>query len=437
MKKIMVLLLAVMLCISLSACNSNNPSVTTQPTVSDTTGTEEKTELTLWTYPVGGWANPTKVADLITAFHNQYPQYHVSVEYLDYDTGDDKVEAAIENGQKPDLVLEGPERLVANWGSRGLMADLSDLWEDKTADQIFEPVRAASRYHNGEYYIFPVSMTTHCMAINRDMFEAAGALQYIDEENRTWSTQDFIHAVEALQAYGQEEIGDVYCGGQGGDQGTRALVTNLYGGAFTNKEHTAYVFNSDENIQALELLYDIDGIDFQTDMSGGDSIDRFCNGEVAMTFCWNVSIEVERTMENPSRNFDILPMTFPTDSGEPCLQGGIWGFGIFDNGDVEKLEAAKTFIRFMTTDDAQYSRAVLTSTQFPVRDMKDLYANDELMAEYSLFGQYMGDYYQITPGWADARTAWWNMLQEIGAGENIAETVEKFEDMANEAAGGS
>ena len=61
----------------------------------------------------------------------------------------------------------------------------------------------------------------------------AVALQYIDEETHTWTTEDFIKAVSALVAYGQEHVGVVYCKNQSGDQGTRALVNNLYGGSFT------------------------------------------------------------------------------------------------------------------------------------------------------------------------------------------------------------
>ena len=77
----------------------------------------------------------------------------------------------------------------------------------------------------------PVCMIAHGMAINRDAFEAADALQYLNEETRTWnSTEDFYKAVEAVAAAGNEYVGVIYCGGQGGDQGTRALITNLGGG---------------------------------------------------------------------------------------------------------------------------------------------------------------------------------------------------------------
>ena len=132
---------------------------------------------------------------------------------------------------------------------------------------------------------------------------------------------------------------------------------------------------------------------------------------------------------------EIFPMAFPTESGDPKLCGGIWGFGIFDNGAEAKIEAAKTFIDFIAADPDQVKDSVLASTYFPVRtSVGDIYADNEIMSEYSKFMAYLGDYYQITPGWATARTEWWNMLQRVGSGEDVESAVKTFVDNANAAA---
>ena len=84
----------------------------------------------LWTYPIGGWGKDETVQELISSFNAKYPDIKVTVEYLDYTNGDDQVNTAIEGGSAPDLIMEGPERLVANWGAKGVMAPLNDLWTD-------------------------------------------------------------------------------------------------------------------------------------------------------------------------------------------------------------------------------------------------------------------------------------------------------------------
>lgn len=426
MKRYYSLAVALLAAVSLPACSQEEPVPAPSPeTVSDTLFNEDIT-LSLWTYPVGNWGNPTALSSLLTEFRKAYPQIHISVKCLDYTTGDDKIYEALKNGTAPDLVFESSERLVAAWGEKGLMVDLSDLWESKYTEQVYPFVRSACQHNDGSYYILPICMSAHCMAINYDLFQEADALRYIDEDSRTWSTEDFIHAVETLHAFGQERVGTVYCGGQGGDQGTRALVNNLYGGSFTDNTHTHYTVDSEENIRALELLSNLEGISFDLSLVGSDEVDLFCRGELAMAFCWNGTLEVAQTIQNPYLNFDIFPMAFPTDSGQPKLSGGIWGLGIFDNKDEAKIEAAKTFIRFMTENNEQYTKCVLTSNFWPVREMQDIYDNDKLMSEYSIFIPYMTDYYQNTPYWAEARTAWWKMLQKISQGADIRTAVKEF-----------
>ena len=79
--------------------------------------------------------------------------------------------------------------------------------------------------------------------------------------------------------------------------------------------------------------------------------------------------------------------------------------------------------------------SVLASTYFPVRtSVGGIYAGNEVMSEYSKFMGYLGDYYQITPGWTTARTEWWNMLQRVGSGEAVETAVKTFVDNANAAA---
>ena len=64
---------------------------------------------------------------------------------------------------------------------------------------LFYSFTAVSYTHLGTYYMYPLSVAAHCMAINYEAFEAAGALQYIDEETRTWTTDNFVKAMEAVR----------------------------------------------------------------------------------------------------------------------------------------------------------------------------------------------------------------------------------------------
>lgn len=401
-----------------------------------------KADLKLSTYPIGQWGKSESVDALLENFNKKYPNVHVSVEYLDYTNGDDQVNTAIEGKAAPDLIMEGPERLVANWGAKGLMVDLKDIFEDEASQDIYKNVKDACASSDGKYYEYPLAMVAHCMAINKTMFEKADALQYIDAEKHTWTTENFFKAVEAINKSGQNDVLAVYCGGQGGDQGTRALVNNLYGGTFTNKEHTEYTVDSPENIKALEELKKAKGVNFDPALVGGDEINLFRNGTLAMSLCWNSAQQNNKDNGEAGKTNngdEIIPMMFPTDKGDPQLCGGIWGFGIFDNGDENKIKAAKTFIRFMCNDPEQAKLSVQTTGYFPTHEkMTGVYDGTEIADTMKMFTEqfmpHFGDYYQVVPGWAQARTEWWNMLQKIGQGGDVKTELATFQEKANAAA---
>ena len=401
-----------------------------------------KADLKLFTYPIGQWGKSESVDALLENFNKKYPNVHVSVEYLDYTNGDDQVNTAIEGKAAPDLIMEGPERLVANWGAKGLMVDLKDIFEDEASQDIYKNVKDACASSDGKYYEYPLAMVAHCMAINKTMFEKADALQYIDAEKHTWTTENFFKAVEAINKSGQNDVLAVYCGGQGGDQGTRALVNNLYGGTFTNKEHTEYTVDSPENIKALGELKKAKGVNFDPALVGGDEINLFRNGTLAMSLCWNSAQQNNKDNGEAGKTNngdEIIPMMFPTDKGDPQLCGGIWGFGIFDNGDENKIKAAKAFIRFMCNDPEQAKLSVQTTGYFPTHEkLTGVYDGTEIADTMKMFTEqfmpHFGDYYQVVPGWAQARTEWWNMLQKIGQGGDVKTELAAFQEKANAAA---
>ena len=114
---------------------------------------------------------------------------------------------------------------------------------------------------------------------------------------------------------------------------------------------------------------------------------------------------------------------------------------MFDNGDAAKIDAAKTFIKYFADGEGTID-AVKASKYFAVRDTAEgidltgIWADNAIMNEYTKLMPYLGDYYQVTSGWATARTEWWNMLQRIGGGGDVATEVATFCANANAAAAG-
>lgn len=443
MKKPLALLLAAGMTLGLAACGNGSQGNSESPAPGGETGGSSSgaVELNLWSFNVGGFAEASNWEPIIAAFNEQNPDIKITVTPINYQDGDQKLTSAITAGTGPDIIFEGPERIVGNYAREGLMVDLSDLWETGGSD-IAEGISSVSQL-DGTYYMYPLSVAAHCMAINYEAFEAAGALQYIDEETRTWTTDNFVKAMEAVRdaaAAGTINIntpGIIYCGAQGGDQGTRALVNNLYSDYFVNEDGTAYTANSENNVKALKLLqYMVNNGSMSANASfaAADELQAFANQTCAVSFCWNYA---NYTQYAAQTQFTPFAMAFPSDDGKPELEmAGPYGFGVFNNKDEAKIEATKKFVQFVCDDQTVGVEAVKATGFFPVHsDWGDVYTGDadaETRAPFALMSDYLGRYYNLTGGWTEQRGYWWPMLTEImTTGADVQTAADKYAAQAN------
>ena len=443
MKKPLALLLAAGMTLGLAACGNGSQGNSESPAPGGETGGSSTgaVELSLWSFNVGGFAEASNWEPIIAAFNEQNPDIKITVTPINYQDGDQKLTSAITAGTGPDIIFEGPERIVGNYAREGLMVDLSDLWETGGSD-IAEGISSVSQL-DGTYYMYPLSVAAHCMAINYEAFEAAGALQYIDEETRTWTTDNFVKAMEAVRdaaAAGTINIntpGIIYCGAQGGDQGTRALVNNLYSDYFVNEDGTAYTANSENNVKALKLLQDMvnnGSMSANASFAAADELQAFANQTCAVSFCWNYA---NYTQYAAQTQFTPFAMAFPSDDGKPELEmAGPYGFGVFNNKDEAKIEAAKKFVQFVCDDQTVGVEAVKATGFFPVHsDWGDVYTGDadaETRAPFALMSDYLGRYYNLTGGWTEQRGYWWPMLTEImTTGADVQTAADKYAAQAN------
>ena len=443
MKKPLALLLAAGMTLGLAACGNGSQGNSESPAPGGETGGSSTgaVELNLWSFNVGGFAEASNWEPIIAAFNEQNPDIKITVTPINYQDGDQKLTSAITAGTGPDIIFEGPERIVGNYAREGLMVDLSDLWETGGSD-IAEGISSVSQL-DGTYYMYPLSVAAHCMAINYEAFEAAGALQYIDEETRTWTTDNFVKAMEAVRdaaAAGTVNVatpGIIYCGAQGGDQGTRALVNNLYSDYYVNEDGTSYLANSENNVKALKLLQDMvnnGSMSANASFAAADELQAFANQTCAVSFCWNYS---NYTQYAEQTQFTPFAMAFPSDDGKPELEmAGPYGFGVFNNKDEAKIEAAKKFVQFVCDDQTVGVEAVKATGFFPVHsDWGDVYTGDadaETRAPFALMSDYLGRYYNLTGGWTEQRGYWWPMLTEImTTGADVQTAADKYAAQAN------
>ena len=427
MKKFLALTLTLVMVLSLAACGGKKEE-TPAP---DDSGNETaaQTEIVWWAFPTFG-VDSGYEQEMADAFMAANPDVKITVETIDFQSGPDALTSAITAGTAPDILFDAPGRII-EYGNAGNLVALDDMIGELKGDLASESLLDTCVGADGSYYMYPISSSPFYMGLNKEMLEKADALQYVNlEGDRTWTTENFVKMCEALRDAGVcMTPGIVYCGAQGGDQGTRALVNNLYSGTIVGSDGK---WNVGENgVKALELLktmYDNKSMDAGFSMAAADELQQFQQETCAMTFCWGTS----NAKSYASEDYTQISVPFPSDDGVPELEYLVNGFCVFDNGDDAKAEASKRFISFIC-DDAEWGpKSVVQTGAFPVRaSFGNLYEGNDEMSLLASWSQYYGPYYNTRAGFAAMRPLWFNMLQQVFNGTPAQEAADAFNSGAN------
>ena len=428
MKKFLALTLTLVMVLSLAACGGKKETPAA-PAEENKESAAAQTEIVWWAFPTFG-VDSGYEQELADAFMASNPDVKITVETIDFQSGPDALTSAITAGTAPDILFDAPGRII-EYGNAGNLVALDDMIGELKGDLASESLLDTCVGADGSYYMYPISSSPFYMGLNKEMLEKADALQYVNlEGDRTWTTENFVKMCEALRDAGVcMTPGIVYCGAQGGDQGTRALVNNLYSGTIVGSDGK---WNVGENgVKALELLktmYDNKSMDAGFSMAAADELQQFQQETCAMTFCWGTS----NAKSYASEDYTQISVPFPSDDGVPELEYLVNGFCVFDNGDDAKAEASKRFISFIC-DDAEWGpKSVVQTGAFPVRaSFGNLYEGNDEMSLLASWSQYYGPYYNTRAGFAAMRPLWFNMLQQVFNGTPAQEAADAFNSGAN------
>ncbi len=434
MKKFLSILLSLGLACSLFAGCGNEQAPTTQNNETSKNDTQQTktTEITWWAFPTFA-----KVDDISGKYEEQLaqkfmeanPNIKVTVEMIDFQNGPEKLTAAIQGGTAPDILFDAPGRIM-EYASSGTLVNLDDMFTADFKADITSEGLLSSCSDGKNYYMYPISAAPFTMALNKTILEKEGLLDMAPVDgDRTWTTEEFIALSKALQEKGYKGA-EIYCGGQGGDQGTRAFISNLTGATIMDAGRTKYTMDTKEGIDAVKMI--LDGIDagyMSANPAGvaNDALDHFDQGQVAISILWGPGLAKGRESNLKQSGIEALSVSLPSPTGKPSLEYLINGFCVFDNGDADKIAASKEFIKFLCDDEVVGKENVVATGCFPVRkSFGNLYGDDKEMAYYSELSKYYGTYYNTVPGFASMRPFWWGSLQSVFTKDKTPEEAMKY-----------
>lgn len=396
-----------------------------------------KAELDFWDFP--NFSSESGVAgdfekNLIAAFEKEYPTIKVNFKLISFADGPAEIESAIKNGKAPDIVYDAPGRIIV-WAERGLLEPLDDVLATEKP-YITTGLLSVSAGKDRRTYMYPMHEGAFSMAFNKEMLEDMGLIDLLpyNRRDRSWSLDEYEKLLTAIKGKlsGEQTPGVFYYKTQGGDQGTRAFLMNLYGNvSLLNGDYSKYTFNSVNAVKNIEWTVNamkkgllLDG----ADKTSNDAIGMFVESKAAHTILYSPQLN---KMYNGKRNYkgkDFTPifMPFPNNSGAPSLEFLAGGACIFNNGNAEKIKAAKKFLHFAATDKVWGKKLVDASGGFPASSKIEIETEDPEILYNSVLQRFFGQYYNNITGFSEMRGYWNTALKEAAAGKDIQTVLNKF-----------
>jgi ABC-type glycerol-3-phosphate transport system substrate-binding protein len=320
--------------------DESEPSVAEEP-ADDTVAADEAVELTIvWM----GWPEE-QVTPTMELFEANHPNIKLNVERIPFGEIFQALEVRLSaRSDDPDVyVVDGP--LTGSYAARGHLLELDPVLADEIDG--FTQAAIAQGTYDGKLYSAPYASSSQLLFYNEDLFAEAGIEPPSADPAQRW-TWDQVYEAATQLANPDEGIWGVVI--EQADRPYQVLaLPQSYGADVIGPDALTaegYV-NSPAFIEAIEFYRSlfVEGLHpVGTDNSVTPEI--FGTGRTAMFIggTWNLNQIPDRY---PELNFGVAPHPYFA-GGQPVTPTGSWHIGI--NPRSDDLEAAREFVRYMTTD---------------------------------------------------------------------------------------
>lgn len=362
------------------------------------------------------------IEPMVREFENQNPGIKVVVEQLTWQSGLEKIQAAVASGTQPDLCELGSTWLP-RFSYEGVLEDLSAVYT-AVADSF---IMWDSAKWGGKVYGLPWVQGSRALFYNEDLFVRAG----LDPNRPPETWDDLLKAAMRIDALGD----DIH--GFGLNLGERYVLYKKFmafawgnGGGILG-EHGSVVFDSAENLEALEFYQALAEYSLKEKQEVLDH--NFRSGQLGMQIsgAWNLR---NYALEAPDLKYRVALVPRPRRaSGHHASFAGAEMLVIFGRS-KRKAEALK-LARFLQGYEQAKRICLEVKSVFPAskRAMDDpTFIADEkiqVFVEQSLTSQTAPAH----PGWIDMEDVINRSIEEVLYGRK--DPRESLEEAATEIQG--
>lgn len=331
----------------------------------------------------------------------------------------EKILAAIEAGQTPDVVLQGAAGVILA-AERGLLVPLDDIIEKLGKDDfypnILNYVKVTNKNGETHYYGIPLFIEPRTVEVRYDLLQKAG-IEIPEKPTYAWLIDAARKVNNPPDVYGWGfTLGKCY----DANDNILALVYAMGGGLISKKgPHGADIFNSEPTWNALKLikkLYDekvippdaIEWTDFGNNLA-------FMEGRIAFTIN-GLSIYYRMLKEgNP-----LAKVTKEIFLRDVVIDTGLKSVFVFKNG-KEKEELGKDLIYYILSDKENYRVNMCEKAQ--LYGLPIFKSQGKIISKQWREGKW--DMFAVDPMNAmNSLKAVWAMSYPLGEPTSVAEQVE-------------
>ena len=295
---------------------------------------------------------------------------------------DQKLTVAIATSMQPNVLEDGITR-GGKFARMDLLLPLNDYFTAEEMDDFLEGSWENGGIEvDGQYHMIPWSNSVQTMLINKTMFEEAGALDLLpQDEDHTWTYEEFRTAMEAVKS------DSVYpcCFYLGSTAGDAYLYDFMMGNGvriFDSEGNLS--INTPEAAETISFIMSMinDGLSVPgaETLVYSDDRELFKQQKTAVCFIGGYP-QVKGEMDNGNiETFDIGFAMYPHAEGKaPGLEANYIGYMVFESENQAENDAAVGLAKFAT--NTENSKALKIVNLIPLRkSVGDLYPGDEFAA---------------------------------------------------------
>ncbi len=359
-------------------------------------------------------------------FAAQYPDADVTVNVVKfaYTEEDEYITGCFDTEDAADVLLEGYFNM-AGYIHTGRVAPLDDIITDEMRKDVDDVIWEMSRV-NGKTYMLPFYSLQNTLLYNKDLFRQYGLEEYIGPENeiQSWTPEEW---ETILSTFAQElpEMSYPMMMYAKNDQGDTHIMTLLRSrGSKFFDENGRFHLNTPEGIAALQWIVDSYKKGYFPvgceNMEINDCSALYMNNQLAVHM-GNSAVII-------NMNPDITGLVnFPSMDGSGYNTSFVTGFEVFDNGDEEKLKAAKAFVQYFYSDDElmDYAQVGIPASKATAERVNDHVFMQEAYAANTVNTV---DFTANNPNWRGVRDVFYPHIHELLTGtktpEEVAEAID-------------